>query len=238
MKADRPVVEEAIRSILAKHGLPIKREAPDHAGGKWVIGYRSVLGGTGNLQVDLNFLLRAPLWQVTTKNSKFVGSEQIKVPVLDSYELFAGKLNALMSRQASRDLFDAFNLLTMASLDFEKLRLAMVIYGAMNPKDWRQCSPKTIGYSVQELKEKLLPLMQSSKLSTSDALDSWASNLLSTCVEKLNNFFPMAENETEFITQLRDRGVIKPELITDDESLQRILSVHPSLLWRASKAKK
>jgi len=238
MKADRPVVEEAIRSILKKHALPIKREAPDHAGGKWVIGYQSALGGTGNLQIDLNFLLRAPLWQVITTNSKSIASQQVlQVPVLDSHELFAGKLSALMSRQASRDLFDTFNLLTKTSFDFAKLRLALVIYGAMNPKDWRQCSPETIGYTVKEIKEKLLPLLRNNELKPSNDLAAWAEELLSTCIEKLNNFFPLAENETEFITQVREKGVIKPDLITDDQSLQDILATHPSLLWRATKAR-
>ena len=49
--------------------------------------------------------------------------------------LAAGKLAALCARRASRDLFDARELLR-TDLDPTKLRLAFVVYGRLNRKDW------------------------------------------------------------------------------------------------------
>jgi hypothetical protein len=34
----------------------------DHAGGKWALRYGIATGQTGNLEVDLNFMFRIPLY--------------------------------------------------------------------------------------------------------------------------------------------------------------------------------
>jgi predicted nucleotidyltransferase component of viral defense system len=51
--------------------------------------------------------------------------------VVDVHELAAGKLSALLSRRQARDLFDCSNLFRMDGLDRERLRLAFVVYDAM-----------------------------------------------------------------------------------------------------------
>jgi predicted nucleotidyltransferase component of viral defense system len=73
------------------------------------------------------------------------------VPLVDIHELAAGKLAALLSRHASRDLFDAHQLLTTSNLDRTKLRLAFVIYGAINRKDWRTVSVADVDIDASDL---------------------------------------------------------------------------------------
>ena len=44
MKAERPVVEDALAGLLSTHGLRVKKRPnrkKDHAGGKWDLGYRN-----------------------------------------------------------------------------------------------------------------------------------------------------------------------------------------------------
>jgi len=138
MLAERPKVEEAIRAVCAREGFMIRRFNNEHAGGKWSLRYESYVGRGGNLEIDLNYMFRIPLWPVVAKESCAVGSHKTSgIPILDIHELAAGKLAALMSRHASRDLFDAHLLLTKGNLDYKRLRLAFVLYGAMNRKDWR-----------------------------------------------------------------------------------------------------
>ncbi len=60
-----------------------------------------------------------------------------EIVVVDRHELAAGKLAALCSRNASRDIFDARELLRRDDIDRGKLRLAFVVYGGLNRKDWR-----------------------------------------------------------------------------------------------------
>jgi len=56
------------------------------------------------------------------------------VRLLDLHELAAGKLAALLSRNASRDVFDAVELLRREDLDRAKLRLASSSTGGAKPR--------------------------------------------------------------------------------------------------------
>ena len=86
-----------------------------------------------------------------------VGSFQAtQVRLLDLHELAAGKLAALLSRNASRDVFDAVELLRPEDLDRAKLRLGFVVYGGANRKDWRTVSAKDVKLDAAELKSQLL----------------------------------------------------------------------------------
>ncbi len=61
------------------------------------------------------------------------------------------KLSALLSRRKARDLFDSHSILHMAGLDPELFRIAFVIYGAMNRKDWRTVSVEDVDFDATEL---------------------------------------------------------------------------------------
>jgi predicted nucleotidyltransferase component of viral defense system len=101
MLAERPKVEEAITAVCQREGLAIRRIPGDHAGGKWQLRYQSALGLGGNLEIDLNFMFRVPLWRVVKRDSQTIGSYKAKdIPVLDIHELAAGKLAALLARQS------------------------------------------------------------------------------------------------------------------------------------------
>lgn len=68
MEQERPSVLAAIRAA-AREGYTITREPTDHAGGKFQLRYESELIDAGNLELDINFMLRVPLWPVGTRNS-------------------------------------------------------------------------------------------------------------------------------------------------------------------------
>lgn len=70
------------------------------------------MGGQANLEVDLNYMFRVGFHPVVKTDSNKQGSNQaLRIPILDTKELTAGKLSALLTRTASRNLFDASNLL-------------------------------------------------------------------------------------------------------------------------------
>ncbi len=94
-------------------------------------------------------MFRIPLWPVTPSDSRLLGSFKAeKIPLLDLHEITAGKLCALLSREAARDLFDAHQLLTQKTLEKDRLRLAFIVYGAMNRKDWLEKSLKPLPPAV------------------------------------------------------------------------------------------
>jgi hypothetical protein len=195
------------------------------------------VGGSDTIQIDMNFLYRVPLWAVDLKQSSTLGDFTVKsFQVLSYSELYAGKLRALLSRRVSRDFYDASKI--GDDIDTDKLRLALVIYGAMNPKDWRTVSIDELDCTAKDIKERLLPLLNHTELPPEDSVDAYAATLVKTVKEKLSVLFPLSENESEFVRRVREDGVIEPTLITADTALAEIVRQHPSLLWRASKAKK
>ena len=240
MLAERPKVEQAVQAVFAREGLSISRQPTDHAGGKWRLRYESSLGEGGNLEVDLNFMLRVPLWPVTVTDSRPVGSYRARdIAVLDVHELAGGKLAALLSRHASRDLFDTHQLLTTVRTDPSQLRLAFVLYGGMNRKDWRTVTVDDVGFEQRELEDQLTPVL------SRDALErvrggerAWAQRLIDECRAALSVVLPLADAERQFLDRLLDEGEVRPDLLTSDGELAARISSHPMLQWKAVNVRK
>ncbi|MBM3706558.1 MAG: nucleotidyl transferase AbiEii/AbiGii toxin family protein, partial [Actinobacteria bacterium] len=114
MLAERPGIEQAVQAVFSREGFIIKRLPEEHAGGKWRLGYQSITGQPGNLEVDINFMYRQPLYDISIVDSHLFGNFVAKkIPVLDLHELAAGKLAALLSRGQARDLYDCYQILSM-----------------------------------------------------------------------------------------------------------------------------
>ncbi len=239
MLAERPVVERAIRAVCGRHDLAVRRVPSEHAGGKWRLGYDAAGGGTGTLELDLNYVLRAPLWPVAELDSLPVAGEHASaIPVLDLHELVAGKLAALFGRTAARDLYDARALLQLDGLNPEQLRLGFVVYGGINRRDWREVSLDELSLEPTDVERRLLPVLRRSEVPLRDDLDTWTKELVDETRVLLGKVLPLSEHETEFLERLNGQGDIAPELITESERMQRLLRGHPGLLWKALNVRK
>jgi len=239
MRADRPQVEQAVELIARRLGLtPQTPKKEEHAGRSWVLRYASSLGGTDNLKIDLVYTLRLPLWPPARRDSRRVGSRQVRdVLVLDDHELAGGKLVALLARRTSRDLFDAHELLLHHPLDQEKLRLAFVVYGAMNPEDWRRVRAEDIGPATRDLDTYLRPLLRGEFIGSGTG-PGWEKRLVDEVKEALSAVLPLRANELAFLDRLLDVGEIAPELLTGDAALSGIIRHHPDLLWKAQNVRR
>ncbi len=232
MLADREKVESTVQVVCQREELSVTRIPSDHAGGKWRLRYDSALGGGGNLEVDLNFMFRVLLWPMTSMDSADVGTYSASgIPVLDMHELAAGKLAALFARRASRDVYDAHRLLTAAKLDPGRLRLAFILYGAMNRRDWRTISVDDVECDPHELENQLLPVLS---ITVRESLQpGWAKQMVETCRERMAAQAQFTPDEAEFLDRLLDHGEIVPGLLTEDAELAARIQDHPLLRWKA-----
>jgi hypothetical protein len=155
------------------------------------------------------------------------------VPMLDLHELAGGKLAALLSRTASRDLFGTCQLLRREDLNLAKLRLAFVLHGGANRRDWRTVSLDDVKMDVAELRGQLLPTLRIEMLPSPENFDAWGQRLVSECRDRLRAVLPLTSEEREFLNGLNDRGEILPELLTDNARTQAMIRSHPALLWKA-----
>ncbi len=234
MLAERPKVEQAIQAVFAREGFAVRRMPEEHAGGKWSLRYESALGRSGNLEVDINFMFRVPLWPVVTSDSHSVGTWRATgIPVLDRHELAAGKLAALLTRRQARDLFDSHRILRMENLDSHRLRIGFVVYGAMNTKDWRTVSLSDVDFDAMDLARQLVPTLRVNAAEVQAESAEYGARLVRECREGLSAVLPFTNSEREFLDLLLDRGVIDPTLLTADKSFQRCIQAQPLLKWKA-----
>jgi hypothetical protein len=234
MLAERPRVEQAIEAVCARTGLQVHRVPLDHAGGKWRLSYATTSGRPGALELDLNFLLRAPLWAVERCAARWVhGAEVVSYPVLDVHELAAGKLAALFGRTAGRDLYDVVQLLGSNRLDPERLRLGFVVYGAMSRRDWSGVTLAELSGDIAEIARHVVPMLRGEARPDAADLDTWAVSLVERARHLLGAVVPFSQSELAFLTAVNDYGEILPELLTPNETLCEIIRVHPALLWKA-----
>jgi len=239
MLAEKPKIEQAIQAVCGRLGMEVRRVPDEHAGGKWRLSYVRSSGRTGVLELDLNFLLRVPLWPQMLMESHAIGSFVARqIPVLDVHELAAGKLAALFGRNAGRDLFDVCGLLRDVDLDLERLRLGFVVYGGINRIDWRTIAIEEIQADSRDVERQLLPMLRADRVPDRSAIRSWSENLVEECRELLADLLPMRSHEMEFLTRLNDSGEIVPELLTDDMEMQTIIRSHPGLQWKALNVRK
>jgi predicted nucleotidyltransferase component of viral defense system len=239
MLAERPQVEQALQAVFGRLGLQVRRVPGEHAGGKWRLSYTGVDGRSGTLEVDVNFLLRTPLWPPVMADSRRIGSFGISgVPVLDIHELVAGKLAALFGRTASRDLFDVRGLLAAGSFDSERLRLGFVVYGGISRRDWREVSLDEVQADPVDVERRLLPLLRAGAGPARADLAAWSEALVAESRDLLSAVLPLRLEEQEFLEHLNERGEIVPDLLTGDLAMQELLHGHPGLLWKVLNVRK
>lgn len=234
MLEERPKVEKSVHAVFSREGFTVRRMPEEHAGGKWSLRYQSALGHTGNLEVDINFMFRAPLWKIATLDSKQVGNwKATGIPVLDIHELVAGKITALLSRRQARDLFDCHRIQHMKNLNTNRLRTAFVVYGAMNRRDWREVSVEDVNFEPAEITGQLVPTLRNGAIQEKEVSGEYGRKLMEGCREMLSMLLPFNAGEKEFFDLLLDKGEIDPTLLTDDTTLQDRIRKQPLLEWKA-----
>lgn len=95
MMVERAKLDAALSQVASRVGLAVKRAPGEHAGGKWRLSYISALGRPAIIEVDINYMLRVPLWDAAPHDSReFLGDRAKRFNLLDLHELAAGKLAA------------------------------------------------------------------------------------------------------------------------------------------------
>jgi hypothetical protein len=239
MLEEKPTMQQAINAVCSRLGIRVMRVPGEHAGGKWRLSYNSVLGRTGTLELDLNYILRIPLWSIHAIDSKVFGAQKAKkIPILDIHELASGKLTALFARNAGRDLFDVWTLLSNPGINWPKIRLGFVVYGGGSRTDWRKVTIDDVRADPREIEQQLIPLLRRDLAPDRESIEKWTERLVRDCRHLLSDLLPLTANEIEFLRLLNDKGLIHPELLTSDEKLQTVITAQPGLQWKALNVRK
>lgn len=239
MIEERPRLERALERVYGSLGMEIRRSARAHAGGKYEIRYNSLLNaGKGTIEVDLSYMYRAPLFPVEKKESAALGNRRIQaIPLIAYEEVVAGKLSALLNRDASRDLFDAYEILcTGKEIDKNKLKTAFLAYYIMEAENPVEIPIGNINVSRQDVVNRLRPVLRNDEEMNSDKLCmQWADEAVSGVRKALKDLLVLKKDEKIFLEQALKHGKTDFSLITQDESLISRLEQHPKIQWMKQK---
>jgi hypothetical protein len=203
------------------------------------LSYQSYTGQSGNLEVDLNFMFRQPLWEIQPADSHALGDFQVRNIVLpDVHELAAGKLVALLARGQARDLFDCHRMFTMRGIDHDRLRLAFVVYGGMNRRDWRTVSIADVDFDPDELARLLIPTLSRRFMEEQNSPAEYGERLVWGSKAILEAVLPFNDPESEFLDLLLEKGEIDASALTPDKALQERIQNQPLLQWKAFNVKR
>ena len=230
---DRNGFENIIESVCHEESLSIRNKRDSEAATSYSLRYVSSLSSGGNLSIDVNYMMRVPLFEIETMDSRQLGSQIARrVPLVNKVEVFASKIAACFSRETSRDLYDVYLLdKQINTLDLEKLRLAFTVFGGMNRKNWLEIDEKSLRVNKNDLKKRLSPLLRGTL--DKEELDTLASDIERSCQKVASYLLPLKDNEREFLRILNEKGEIRPEIITDDKELVDRIKKQPMLKWKA-----
>ena len=234
MLADRPEVEAALTQILTAQGYALQRRPEGHGGGKWAARYGSALGGNASLEVDLNFMMREPLFGTAAMASVALGDRAPSpAVVVDLHEVVAGKLVALIDRNAARDLFDARRILEIPDLDWGLIRAAVLAFGASRSVDWRRASVDDIGGDPKDIREKLAICLPQGTFKDAGGMRAWIDESVALCRERLAGLFEWSAGEQRFLSALIDKGEIDPSGLDAPAEVIARIGRMPMLAWKA-----
>jgi predicted nucleotidyltransferase component of viral defense system len=229
MQADRPEVERAIVIIGRGQGYRVQQSRDAHAGRKIYLSYTSSAGTPDRIEVDLNFLFRISLGEVTTRSLwQPSGMACPEVRVVPLEELFTGKLWATLDRAMPRDLFDTIRLPEYGAdiWNTQRLRRIHVALAATLPHPLYQYGQDRFErVTDRSIKEQLAPMLHSYEQLGASELKEQAWSVMEPLVA-------LNDAEREYIDRVH-AGELSPELLfPDDEELAKRLARYPALLWK------
>ena len=229
--------EKIFQKLFQEKGYTVKRMPEEHAGGKWRLNYKNIMGQDQNLEVDLAYMLRVPLMPTEIRSSNdFCGFKAQNIRVLNIHELAAGKFCALLSRCKPRDLFDAHLLLHNISWNKQKLRECFTTYAAFNKDDFSQIEALgDVKFDLSQFKAQLIATLPAGSITLSP--EEYLNKLISECREKLDIILPFSDSEKNFLKEVNFTGNIYPEMVSEDESMQMNIRNQPMLAWKCLNVK-
>lgn len=125
MMEDRNIISEIIIGHMINEGYSlVSPQRNAHSLDQFVFKYQSSGGAQDNLKIEINYSLRSHILDIETieKNIKKVNT-QVTVRTVHPIEIFAAKINALLSRSAARDLYDIVQLIDLNFFNEEEKKL-------------------------------------------------------------------------------------------------------------------
>ena len=228
MQGERPEIVKATEQITKALGYKVQRSADDYALNEWFLTYQNHAGSFDQIQIEINFLMRACALAPQLRQAMPIGDEPAcEFPVLAIEELFAGKIRAMIDRQHPRDLYDLFRFRKAPlSYDSELMCKLAVLFGSTLNRDLRSYSMSRFADIDEEaIKRLLYPLLKAGDRPTGAEMFAVTKPMLEGVLDH--------GREGNFLEGMA-AGKYQPELLfPQDAAIVGRIRSHPALLWKA-----
>ena len=233
MMANREVISTILRSYMESEGYTLSPASRfHHSLDAFLFTYRNAADNMDLIKVEINYSLRAHIFPATERTlttDLFGGS--ISIQTVDPVEIYAAKINALLSRAAARDLYDLYimashNLLVDKTVE---LRKSVVFYASISRDslDVDFSTEAIDSLSFQKIKRDLFPVLSKTERQGKYDLEEKKK----TAKQFINELMILSENEKEYVHKFRAKEY-RPELLFDDASVIERIREHPMALWK------
>ena len=192
--------------------------------------YINNAGNRDNIKVEINFMDRCHILPLERKQILIKGIfNNFEILTLNTIELYASKINALLSRATPRDLYDVNSMIENGIIkdkDMNLLKKCLIFYNMVGgEQDIDNLTFNNIEkLNFLKFKTQLKPV-----LSKADKFDiNRAKEKVLSYLKKLITITP---NEQEFIEEFRKKKY-KPELLFGNTEMTKNVKFHPMALWR------
>ncbi len=227
MLAERPQILDAIDDLAKSLGYAREVVVDDHAGWSVKLGYRNAHGGGDAVKLDVNFLMRVPLFPVALRPLPTVFElEGVGIPVLAIEEVYGGKLKALAVRAAPRDVFDAAHFFAEdPKHNSQRLRKAFLFLAFLDDSTLRTVNVAAIErLEERDYRDTLAPVLRKgAKVSAGD--------LGASVLPPLRQLLDLNAEEREFGRRL-EAHEYQPSLLFADLKVDARIASHPAAEWR------
>ncbi|MDN5308370.1 MAG: hypothetical protein PWP16_1733 [Eubacteriaceae bacterium] len=231
MLEQRELINSTIDRYMISQGYTKNEKTKNpHSLDSWVYDYIGASGNRDNIKIEINYSLRAHVLQAEERPiiTEHLGGEY-RVKTLAPIEIYGSKINALLSRAAARDLYDARNMIHYKFFDESEetlLRKTVVFYAAISAKVINKTFDTSAIDSItkQKIKTDLLPVI---KREDDFELET-AKKMVKTYIADL---MALTEDEKEFLERF-ENGEYIPELLFEDERTLKRIKNHPMALWK------
>ena len=225
----RKIVRETLESYFINEGYTLNKNSRfSFSVDSFVISYVPSGGGSDNIKVEINYSMRSHLLPLEVNKLNFHGIDQaFDVLTVSKIEIYAGKINALLSRSQIRDLYDTYQMINKKLLNHDELSELknIVIF-------YRYIQNDTLNYDYEMMNRHnkrsylrdLLPVLRKGdKFNLEDA-----KKVVLSFLDIMTDY---DENQLLFIKSIKEKNPKFEHLFKDQEKVD-LAKNHPMTLWK------
>lgn len=224
----KEIIKKRLTDYMWQEGYSIAEAQDSFALTLIVFNYTNTAGNRDNIKVEINFLDRCHILPLEKKKILTKGIvDDFEVLTLNTTELYASKINALLSRGTPRDLYDVNAMIehnVIANTDI--LRKCLIFYNAIGGDyDIQDLDFKNIEkLNYKSFKKQLKPVIaKDDKFNMEKAKE--------TVIGVVKELLVLSSDEELFLSKFKEK-IYAPELLFDNEDIVLNIKNHPAALWR------